>query len=76
MWPGDQLDIDGEAFGGLSHRKREPREAGKVEPLAETHGVAVIVRIIGAVVAGPMMEGRRGGNRRKKNGDFAELPEE
>jgi hypothetical protein len=56
---GDQLDVDGEAFRGLSHRKRKAGEAGEIEPLAETHRVAVIVGIAGTVVTSAVFE--RGG---------------
>lgn len=72
----DQLDVDGEAFRRLSHRKREAGEAGEIEPLGETHGVEVVVRIAAPVVAGAVFECRRCGNCGEKNRDFAELPEE
>ena len=70
------MDVDGEAFGGLSHGKREPRESGEIEPLRETHGVQVAVRIAGPIVAGSVFESRRCGNRGEQNRDIAQLPEE
>ena len=59
---GDQLDVDGEAVGGLGHRKGEAGEAGEIEPLAETHRVAVIVGIAGPVITGAVFERRGRGN--------------
>ena len=76
MRAGDQLNVDGEAFGRLSHRKREAGEASEIEPLAETHGVAIVVRIGGPVVAGAMFECRRCRNSGEKYGDILELPQE
>ena len=72
----DQLDVDREAFGRLSQRKRDAGEACEIEPLRETHCVAVVVWIAGPVVAGAVFESRRCGNCGEKDWDFAELPEE
>jgi len=72
----DQLDVDGEAFGRLSHRKREAGKAGEIEPLGETHGVEVVVRIAAQVAAGAVFECRRRRNCGEKDGDFAKLLEE
>ena len=73
---GDELDIDGQAFGGLAHGEREAGETGDIEPLGETHGVAVIVRVVGAVVADAVFEGWGRGNGGEKNRDIAELAKE
>ena len=70
------MDVDGKAFGGLPHGKRKAWEAGKIEPLRETHGVAIVVRIALSVVAGTVFEGWGRGNRGEKNRDIAELTEE
>jgi len=73
---GDELDVDGQAFGGLAHGKREAGETGDIEPLGETHGVQVVVRIAAVVVAGAVLECWGRGNRREKNRDVAELAKE
>ena len=62
MGPGNQLDIDGEPLGRLSHGKREAWEASEIEPLRETHGVAVVVGVGRPVVAGAVLERRGRGN--------------
>jgi len=72
---GDKLDIDGETFGGAAHRERDTGEAGEIEPLAEAHGVAIVVRLAGRVVPGAVMEGGFGGHGGKQDGRVAELAE-
>ena len=72
---GDQLDVDGESFGRLSHGKREAGKAGRIQPLGETHGVAIIVRIAGPVVAGAVFESWCHRNCGEQYWDFPELPE-
>ena len=51
-------------------------KAGEIQPLAEAHGVSIIVRIAGAIIAGAVRESGGGGNGREKNGDIAELAKE
>ena len=72
----DELDIDGKAFGGSAHRQTKSGETREIEPLAEAHGFAVVVWIVGAVVARAVLECRRGGNCGEQNRDFSELSEE
>src|SRR5580692_5113819 len=72
----DELKVDGESFRGAAEGKRQGRKTGKIQPLAEAHGVAIIVRIAGAVVAGAMWEGGCGGDRREKNRNIVQLPKQ
>ena len=72
----DELDTDGESFGRLAEGEREARESGQVEPLAEAHGVAIVVRIAGPVVALAVAERGLCGYRREKEAEVFELPEQ
>ena len=73
---GDELDVDRQTFGRTAEGKRKAGEAGKVQPLGEAHGVSIIVRIAGTIIAGAVGKGRSGGDGQKKNRDVAELTEE
>ena len=73
MWAADELDIDWQSFGRTAEGKRKAWKTGKVEPLAKTHRIAIVVWIAAAVVAFAMFEGRGGGNGREKDRDVAEL---
>ena len=72
----DQLHVDRQSFRRTAERKRETGEAGEVQPLAEAHGIAIIVRIAGTIVACAVAKGGSGGYGRKKDGDIAELAKE
>jgi len=70
----DQLDVDGEAFGGAAHGQRQGGEAGKIEPLAVAHGIAVVVWLTGGVVAIAVLKSGLGRHGRDKEGRAAHLP--
>ena len=70
----DQLDVDGEAFGGAAHGQREGGEAGEIEPLAVAHGIAVVVWLAGGVVAMAVLKRGLGRHGREKDGRAAQLP--
>jgi len=74
--PGNQLDVDGKSLGRLAEGEGKPRKAREVQPLTVAHGVPVIVRIAGAIIARAMLEGRHRGNRREKDRHLAHLPEQ
>jgi hypothetical protein len=71
----DELHVDGKALGRASKRKRKAWGAREIQPLAEAHGVSIIVWIAGAVVAGAVRERGSRGDRREKDGNVAELAE-
>ena len=65
----DQLDIDGESFARTSQGEREARKTGEIEPLAEAHGVAIVVRITGPIIAGTVEKcGGRGDGESRRMG--------
>ena len=57
------MDVDRESVGGLAHGKRKTWKSCEIQPLAEAHGIAVIVGIVGTIIACAVLEGRCGGNR-------------
>src|SRR5579883_117931 len=70
---GDELDADGKALGRAAHGERKAGETREIEPLAEAHGVAIVVRLAGGVVSGTMRERGFGGDRGEKDRNIAEL---
>ena len=69
----DELDVDGEAFGRAAHGQGKTGKASEIKPLAEAHGIAIVVGLAGNVIALTVLERRFGGDSGKKNRDIAEL---
>src|SRR5208337_2056647 len=72
----NKLHVDWQALGRFSKWQGQSRKSREIQPLAVAHGVPVIVRIAGAIIARAMFEGRRRGNRREKDRHIAQLPEQ
>ena len=70
---GDELDIDREPFGRAAHWQREARKAGEIQPLAEAHGVPIVVRLARCVVTCAVGKRRFGGNGGEQNRRAAKL---
>ena len=51
--PPDELDGDGEAFGGSGNGNGEAGESGEIEPLAVAHGFAIAVNFFRWALSGP-----------------------
>ena len=76
MGAADQLDVNGKPFGRAAKGESNAGKADEIQPLAKTHGLAIIVRIAGAIIARAMSESGSRGNGREKNGDVAELTQQ
>ena len=70
----DDLHADGKPFRGKAKGDGSAGETGEIEPLRETHGVAIAGAWV--VVSFAVTEGGRGRNRGEKNGDTVHLAQD